>query len=167
MTASKPPGESNLSVLLASLETRLHPETFAFLTLPPSTPPPPSLHIQMSFREAEGLTVITTVASATLHHLDYVFPCRMITIDARSSLAAVGFIAVIATKLKELQIGVNPVSGYYHDHLFIPVGRENEALEILSDMAVEAKATAQGEIDCSTSDREGDVRNMAKGPRTS
>lgn len=139
MTASKTPGETNLTSLLAALETRLHPDTFAFLTLPPSQQPPPSLHIQMSFREAEGLTVITTEASATLHRLDYVFPCRMITLDIHSSLEAVGFIAVVATKLKDMQIGVNPVSGYYHDHLFVPVGMENKALEMLHAMTVEAK----------------------------
>lgn len=139
MSASKTPGETNLTILMASLEARLHPDTFVFLTLPPSQPPPPSLHLQMSFCEAEGLTVITTEASAILHRLDYVFPCRMITLDVHSSLAAVGFIAAIATKLKSSQIGVNPVSGYYHDHLFVPVGREVEALDILRDMAYEAK----------------------------
>lgn len=63
----------------------------------------------------------------------------MITLDVHSSLAAAGFIAAIATRLKSSQIGVNPVSGYYHDHLFVPVGREMEALDILRDMADEAK----------------------------
>lgn len=161
MTASKTPGETNLTSLLSALETRLHPETFVFLTLPPSQPPPSSLPIQMSFREAEGLTVITTEASAALHRLDYVFPCRMITLDIHSSLAAVGFIAVIATKLKDLQIGVNPVSGYYHDHLFVPVGMENEALEMLHAMTVEAKVMADRETDTSSSINEDDVRNIA------
>lgn len=136
-------GETNLTVLLASLETRLHPETFVFLTLLPSQTPPPSLHIQMSFREAEGLTIITTEASASSNGLDYLFPCRMITLDIHSSLAAVGFIAVIATKLKDLLISVNPVSGYYHDHLFVPLGRESEVLERLRDLAVEAKTDSQ------------------------
>lgn len=159
MTTGTIPGETDLTTLLASLELHLDPETFAFLTLPLSQSLPPSLHVQMSFREAEGLTVITTEASATLHRLDYVFPCRMITLDIHSSLAAVGFMAVIATKLKDLQISVNPVSGYYHDHLFVPVGRETEALETLRDMTVEAKVMAQGEIDNSTSIQGNDVQS--------
>ena len=115
----------------------------------------------MSFREAEGLTIITTEASAASNGLDYVFPCRMITLDVYSSLAAVGFIAVIATKLKDLGISANPVSGYYHDHLFVPLGRENEVLERLRVLAMKAQMMANGEIDTSTSIQEDDVWNKA------
>lgn len=30
---------------------------------------------------------------------------------------------------------VNPVSGFYHDHLFVPDGREQDALAILKTLA--------------------------------
>ena len=66
------------------------------------------------------------------------FPCRMITCDVHSALEAVGFIAHIATKLAAAGMGVNPVAGYYHDHLFIPEGREDDALKILADIAAQA-----------------------------
>lgn len=93
----------------------------------------------MSFREAEGLTVITTRTSAIEHGLDYTFECRMITLNVHSSLEAVGFIAVIAQKLREIGVGVNPVSGFFHDHLFVPIGRECDASNALQELAAAAK----------------------------
>lgn len=95
--------------------------------------------MQMSFREAEGLTVITTRALAVDHGLDYTFPCKMITLNVHSSLEAVGFIAVIAQRLKEIGVGVNPVSGFFHDHLFVPLGREQDALNALQELVASTK----------------------------
>lgn len=43
-----------------------------------------------------------------------------------------------------MHIGVNPVSGFFHDHLFVPAGREEDALKLLAEMAMEAKAKVQG-----------------------
>jgi hypothetical protein len=59
----------------------------------------------------------------------------MITLNVHSSLEAVGFIARVATELAKHGMGVNPVSGFYHDHLFVPEGRERDALEILGRLA--------------------------------
>lgn len=68
----------------------------------------------------------------------------MITLDVHSSLEAVGFIAAISSRLTQMHIGVNPVSGFFHDHLFVPAGREEDALKLLAEMAMEAKAKVQG-----------------------
>lgn len=57
-----------------------------------------------------------------------------------SSLEAVGFIAFVAGKLAERGIGTNPVSGFWHDHLFVPVGREGEAMGVLEGI----RAAAEG-----------------------
>jgi hypothetical protein len=133
------PGETNLPKLLSTLKLTLSSETFVFVTLPGSKLPTPSLQIQMSFREAEGTTIITTQESANTYGIEYTFPCKMITLNVHSSLEAVGFMAVIAAKLAGKGIGVNPVSGYYHDHCFIPLGKEDEAMKVLQDLAVEAQ----------------------------
>ncbi|KAL1592551.1 hypothetical protein SLS59_009643 [Nothophoma quercina] len=93
----------------------------------------------MIFREAEGTTLITTKSVADAEKIYYAFPSRMITLDVHSSLEAVGFIAVVANELKELGMGVNPVSGYFHDHLFVPEGREEEAMECLRNIAKSAQ----------------------------
>lgn len=57
-----------------------------------------------------------------------------------SSLEAVGLIATIAAKLKGCGISSNVVSGYFHDHIFVPLGREDEALQALRELAKEAGA---------------------------
>ena len=64
----------------------------------------------------------------------------MITCDVHSSLEAVGFMAAIAAKLTELKIGANPVSGYFHDHLFVPDGSEREAMAALNELQQRAKS---------------------------
>ena len=62
----------------------------------------------------------------------------MITLNVHSSLEAVGFIAKVASKLAEKGIGANPVSGFFHDHLFVAIGHEHEAITALKDLAEEA-----------------------------
>ena len=83
---------------------------------------------------------------AIYHNLDYSFPSEMITLNVQSSLDAVGFTAVISTRWAKLGMGmgVNPVSGYLHDHLFVPVGREEEAVAELRRLAAESRQTQAG-----------------------
>jgi hypothetical protein len=61
----------------------------------------------------------------------------MITLEVHSSLEAVGFLAAIATRLAAAGIGVNPVAGYFHDHLFVPEARAEEAMRLLDELAAE------------------------------
>ena len=46
--------------------------------------------------------------------------------------------------LAEKSMGVNPVSGFYHDHLFVAVGREEEALALLEVLAAAKKEELEG-----------------------
>ncbi|KAF3358184.1 GU4 nucleic-binding protein 1 [Verticillium dahliae VDG1] len=120
-------GEKSLQKLLATLTTVLHPSTY------------------MIFREAEGSTVIMKLEDAKARAFDYAFPSRMITLNVHSSLEAVGFLAVITARLAATGMGVNPVSGYFHDHLFVPEGREADALAVLQAIAVENRTQDTGE----------------------
>ena len=138
-------GEKNLPMLLSTLQLSMHPSTFVFLTFPPSVSPPPGLFTQMLFRELEGLTVISTLDSAQEYFLKYTFPCRMITCRVHSSLQAVGFIAELSSRLTQKNISVNPVSGYYHDHLFVPAERGQDALTVLEVMAAHADSKTAGQ----------------------
>jgi hypothetical protein len=63
----------------------------------------------------------------------------MVTLNIHSSLEAVGFLAAITTRLATAGMGVNPVSAFYHDHLFVPADRAEEALELLMELAEENK----------------------------
>jgi len=51
------------------------------------------------------------------------------------TLEAVGFLAAITARLAEAGISVNPVSAFYHDHLFVPHNRADEALARLKEMS--------------------------------
>lgn len=131
------PGEKSLAKLLQTLTTTLHEDTFVFATLKDESNLPALAETRLFFREPEGLTVIVTLEYAKDAGLDYFFPCKMITLNVTSSLEAVGFMAVIASRLATKDMGVNPVSGFYHDHIFVPVGREQDALETLEELAKE------------------------------
>tara|TARA_R110002073_G_scaffold244197_2_gene406262 strand:+ start:1242 stop:1643 length:402 start_codon:yes stop_codon:yes gene_type:complete len=128
-------GETDLGKLLAGLRATLVPGTYVFATL--TGPIPRGVTARMVFREAEGTTLILTRAEAEAAGLAYEFPSRMITLDVHSALEAVGFIAVIATELAKAGMGVNPVAGFYHDHIFVPEGREGDALRILARIAAD------------------------------
>ncbi|OBR05317.1 Ribonuclease h family protein [Colletotrichum higginsianum IMI 349063] len=133
-----PTGETSLQTLLSTLMTVLHPDTYVFVTLAPGAELPPLADVQLLFRESEGTTLVTTLQTAEARGWAYAFPSRMITLDVHSSLEAVGFMAVVATRLAAKGMGVNPVSGYFHDHLFMPEGREAEAVEELRRLASES-----------------------------
>lgn len=130
-------GEINLKALLKTLKAKLVDGTYVFVTIDPEEEPS-GLSARMRFNEAEGLTLIVLKSEAEVHNLAYEFPSRMITLDVHSSLEAVGFMAVIATELAKENMGVNPVSGFYHDHIFVPEGREEDALKVLERIARDA-----------------------------
>ncbi len=131
-------GEMNLGELLRTLTAQLVEGVYVFATLPDGSVPE-SITTRMVFREAEGTTLILRKTEAETFGLDYEFPCRMITLNVHSSLEAVGFIARIASELAKHDMGVNPVSGFFHDHLFVPDGREHDAMRILEKIASDSR----------------------------
>ena len=130
-------GEIDLDRLLASLTAKLDEEIYVFATIADGTIPA-GLKPRMVFQETEGTTLILTQSEATSAGIDHEFPSRMITLNVHSSLEAVGFIARISAELTRHGMGVNPVAGYYHDHLFVPDGREQYALQVLEQIARES-----------------------------
>jgi hypothetical protein len=128
-------GETNLAKLLASMMPHLLPDVHVFATLATGVAVPDGVDPVMSFREREGLTLIITEDQAQAAGLAGTFRCRMITLDIHSSLEAVGFLGAITARLAAAGMGVNPVSAFYHDHLFVPAERAEEALAILHEMA--------------------------------
>jgi len=123
-------GETNLDTLLSSMSAELVDGLYVFATLSDGVVPG-GVRPRMLFQEAEGMTLILLKEEADAAKLAYEFPCRMITLNIHSSLEAVGFLARITTALAAHDMGVNPVSGFYHDHLFVPDGREQDALGVL------------------------------------
>lgn len=127
-------GETELNTLIRSMKAELVEGLFVFVTLSDRSIPD-GLTPKMCFQETEGTTLIMLKTEAEEYGLPYEFPCRMITLNIHSALEAVGFIARIATELADHSMGVNPVAGFYHDHLFVPDGRETDALAVLDELA--------------------------------
>lgn len=130
-------GETDLAALLRGMEPALHPESYVFCTLA-SVPDGVLGDALMMFREDEGVTVILPRSTAQWAELTSAYPCRMITLQIHSSLDGVGFLAAITSRLAEHGISVNPVSAFFHDHLFVPEAGADEALAVLRAMTAEA-----------------------------
>ena len=126
-------GETDLDALLRTLKPELIDGVFVFASV---SAIPEGLSPRMVFEEAEGTTLIVLRQEAEAHGLPFEFPSRMITLDVHSSLEAVGFMARIATALAAHNMGVNPVAGFFHDHLFVPEDRAEDAIEVLQDIAL-------------------------------
>jgi hypothetical protein len=125
---SSPVGENDLKTLLASMRPQFHPAVFVFCTLPYSTPIPATVSPICQFREQEGLTLIVEKTEAEANQLDYQYPCRLITLTIHSSLAAVGLLAAVSQALAAQNISANVISAYFHDHIFVPLNRADEAM---------------------------------------
>ena len=128
-------GETNLNQLLRSMQPVLLAEEYVFCTLPADQSVSKLLTPVGTFREAEGLTLIVTKGQAEQAALPYSYPCRLSTLNVHSSLEAVGFLARITAQLAAHGISVNAVSAFYHDHLFVPTARADEALQLLKELA--------------------------------
>lgn len=138
------PGETDLKKLLGSISPELMPGVFVFATLPPGAPRPAGINPIMIFREREGETLIVLEDEANLAGLSGTFRSRMITLNVHSGLDAVGFLAAITGRLAAADMGVNPVSGYFHDHLFLPADRATDAMAILAAIVAENGVSGAG-----------------------
>jgi uncharacterized protein len=136
-------GETNLAVLLKSMKPVLRDGEFVFLTTRRSLLEAASLEPLGLFHEEEGLTLILPREKAEAAGLPYTAVFRMLTLSVHSSLEAVGFLAAITNRLAARGISVNPVSAYFHDHLFVPSARAEESLAVLVELA-HADAAAPG-----------------------
>lgn len=135
-------GETDLRALIGSMRPRLSDGIYVVATLA-GADVPAGLEPLMTFREREGMTLILPRDEAEWAQLKAEFPCRMITLDVHSSLEAIGFMAAVSARLAAAGIPTNPVSGFYHDHLFVPVERAGEAIRVLEAMAVGEHLRAQ------------------------
>ena len=125
------PGEGNLKTLLQNMKPEMHEGVFVFCSVPKDEEIPATLRPVQIFREREGTTLIVRREEAEAAGLPYQFASRMITLTVHSSLEAIGFLAAITGRLAEAGISVNAVSAFYHDHLFVPEHRADEALRHL------------------------------------
>lgn len=124
-------GINNLNELLKSMNPELSEDKFVFCT----TKKDLDLKIipKMIFHEKEGATFIIRKEEADKYNLKYDGIWSLITLTVHSDLNAIGFLAKITEKLAKHGISVNPVSAYYHDHLFVPFDKSKEAIKVLEE----------------------------------
>jgi len=127
-------GERDLRVLLSSMNPHLSEGQFVFCSIAEENLGKLSIQPVATFRESEGISAIVPRQDADAEGLEYGFISRMIKLDVHSSLNAVGFVAAIAGRLAQAGISVNPVSAYFHDYLFVPANKADEAMRILEGM---------------------------------
>ena len=121
------------------MEPVLQEGSFVFAALDEHWRRKPDFKPVLEFREAEGITLVLLREDAERAGLAFSFQCRMITLTVHSSLEAVGFLAAVTRRLADHGISVNAVSAFYHDHLFVPAERAEEAVKLLRGLAAEAR----------------------------
>ena len=128
MTAT---GETDLTTLLRAMRPDLDLAPFVFITTNAERAQALWADAVALIREAEGITVILTHEAAQRSGVGPEPKWARITLTVHSALSAVGFMAAISARLAAAGLSLNPLAGYFHDHLFVPWERREEALTIL------------------------------------
>ncbi len=88
-----------------------------------------------SFSEEEGLTLVLEKETAEKKGLAYGTVFKKVTLQVHSSLDAVGLTAAVSSALADKGISANVVAAFYHDHVFVPSGRSEEAFQIVLSLS--------------------------------
>lgn len=127
-------GETDLQTLIATMRPHLHGTPYVFCSVQADVCRSLPFLPLATFQEAEGTTLILPQQKALDQGLSFEGPWACVTLTVHSALAAVGFLAAITTRLAQAGISVNPVSAYYHDHLFVPWEQREQVMAILEDL---------------------------------
>jgi hypothetical protein len=136
---------SDLQTLLASMSPILDERAVAFVSLSDDSSALaaiPAASVIGTFREREGLTLITDLVAAEQAGLPILFRAGWITLTVHSDLQAVGLTAAFATALGAAGISCNVIAAAYHDHLFVPLEVSARALEVLRTLQQTAAKAA-------------------------
>lgn len=131
--------EKDLVKLCASLDPVMALPVYVFCSLPDFVLPD-GLAAFCTVKEFEGLTAVIERSDAQRLRLQYTYESRLITLSVHSSLEAIGFIAVISRVLAQAGIPCNAIAGYCHDHIFVPVDRAEESMNLLKQIAAGARS---------------------------
>ncbi len=131
-------GIKELEILLSSIDPVLDERSFIFCTFSEFN----WNEVQQMkpigcFHEKEGLTLIITKQEAINKNIDYESVYRLISLNVHSSLDAVGLTAAFSAKLAEKNISANVVAAYYHDHIFVPEEKAEQALAAISEFRLQ------------------------------
>ena len=134
---------TDLNTLLRSLAPIRVPGSYAYLCLDCGSPSIAELAPTAiaQFREAEGLTLIVDADLAASQAQSIMLRCAWIRLEVNSALDAVGLTAAVSNALSESGISCNVIAAAHHDHLFVPLGDAEKALEVLRELQRKAQST--------------------------
>ncbi|MBU1568183.1 MAG: ACT domain-containing protein [Proteobacteria bacterium] len=124
---------ADLYLLLRTMEPRLNPGVYTFVC----TQDPEALKgidVVAMVREPEGVSAVLLESDAVALGLSVMFRAEWITLTVQSDLQAVGLTAAFSKALGDAQISCNVVAGVWHDHIFVPAGRGEDALAVLRNL---------------------------------
>ena len=123
---------TELDALLASLNPELQPAEYVYCSVPGPVSTYLALQPLASFTEPEGLTLVLEKSRAEAAGLSCSGCFRQITLTVHSSLEAVGLTAAVSSALTAAGISANVIAAYYHDHIFVPADKADEAMAALA-----------------------------------
>ena len=128
-------GIKDLDILLSNIEPVLDERNFVFCSFPTIDW---KIMYELNpigiFHEKEGVTFILEQQDAVNKKIHYQSVYRLITLNVHSSLDAVGLTAAFSAKLAEKNISTNVVTAYYHDHIFVPEEKAEQALNAILEL---------------------------------
>ena len=127
-------GELRLNKLIQSMRPRLNTGDYVFV-LKPTSIQIPSADIVMLFQEKEGTTLILERQNADDLGLSCDFISAWITLDAHSSLEAVGLTAAVSNELAKNNMSCNVIAAYFHDHIFVAKNDAEKAMKVLTELS--------------------------------
>lgn len=127
------PAVHDRDAMVSGMAPMLRRGEYVFATVPGAAPA--GLDPLMSFREDEGRTLVLPRDDAERAGLDHDLTLAWITLTVHSALDGVGLTAAVSAALAEVGIACNIVAAYFHDHLFVPADRAEEAVQVLSALA--------------------------------
>jgi len=123
--------EHDPTLLLRQMRPVLHPDQHGFAVAGPGAVDTPLAVIA----EAEGTTVVATLAALDAARLPGAGPMARISLSVHSALTAVGLTAAVATALAARRISANVIAGFQHDHIFVPWDRRMAAMAALQALS--------------------------------
>lgn len=127
-------GELDLKKLLLNMTPRLNGGEYVFVSI--ADPDEDMIQNSVaSIKEKEGVTLIVSKEFAVRRNLNFEKLFSWISLEIHSSLEAVGLTATFSKALADNEISCNVISGYYHDHIFVPTEDSNRALLVLQSLA--------------------------------
>lgn len=128
----KPGSVTDLKAMLVGMNPRLSDREWCFQPISDARFIPETAFAMI--REDEGMCCIVPAQAAG----DDIPRFAKITLQVHSDLEGVGLTAAVSNSLATSGIACNVVAGFYHDHLFIPWDRREEALKLLERLSLDA-----------------------------